>query len=202
MRCKINKRTLTLKQKRFCQEYPIDFNATKAAERAGYSKHTAYSIGQRLLKKVEIQNEIKKIVQRVTEKTEIKVEEIVKSLKSIIDLDIKDFLTWRTELIKIGEDFKTNEPIYEYQPVILIKEPAEVDGKMIAEITLSPGGKLSVKIPNKLNAIEKLMKHLGGYEKDNNQSRTDLHLYIEQASHRAEELAEKVLRQKETNNNA
>lgn len=41
------------KQQRFCDEYLIDLNATQAAIRAGYSKKTAYSQGQRLLKHAE-----------------------------------------------------------------------------------------------------------------------------------------------------
>lgn len=48
----------TEKQKRFIQCY--DGNATKAALKAGYSKKTAYSSGQRLLKDVEISVAIKK----------------------------------------------------------------------------------------------------------------------------------------------
>ena len=44
---------MTAKQKRFCNEYLIDCNATQAAIRAGYSAKTAYSVGQRLLKNVE-----------------------------------------------------------------------------------------------------------------------------------------------------
>lgn len=51
---------MNLKQKRFVDEYLIDFNATQSAIRAGYSKQTAYSQGQRLLKKVEVQEEIEK----------------------------------------------------------------------------------------------------------------------------------------------
>ena len=46
---------LNEKQKMFCEEYIIDLNATQSAIRAGYSEKTAYSIGQRLLKKVEVQ---------------------------------------------------------------------------------------------------------------------------------------------------
>ena len=46
---------MTDKQAQFCAEYTKDFNATQAAIRAGYSEKTAYSIGQRLLKNVEIQ---------------------------------------------------------------------------------------------------------------------------------------------------
>ena len=39
------------KQRLFAAEYLKDFNATQAAARAGYSKKTAYSIGQENLKK-------------------------------------------------------------------------------------------------------------------------------------------------------
>lgn len=42
------------KQQRFCDEYLIDLNATQAAIRSGYSKKTAYSQGQRLLKHDEV----------------------------------------------------------------------------------------------------------------------------------------------------
>lgn len=46
---------MTDKQLRFINEYSRDCNATQAAIRAGYSPKTAYSIGQELLKKPEIQ---------------------------------------------------------------------------------------------------------------------------------------------------
>lgn len=45
---------LTDKQKRFCDEYLIDMNATQAAVRAGYSKKTAYRTGCDNLKKAQI----------------------------------------------------------------------------------------------------------------------------------------------------
>lgn len=56
---------MTPKQKRFCDEYLIDTNATQAAIRAGYSKKTAYAIGVENLKKVEIK---KYIAERMAEK--------------------------------------------------------------------------------------------------------------------------------------
>lgn len=46
------------RQRRFIDAYLIDPNATKAAEAAGYSKRTAGQIGDRLLKEVEIAEEI------------------------------------------------------------------------------------------------------------------------------------------------
>lgn len=46
---------LTEKQQLFVIEYLKDHNATRAALRSGYSKKSAYSQGQRLLKNVVIQ---------------------------------------------------------------------------------------------------------------------------------------------------
>ena len=51
---------MTAKQRRFCDEYLIDLNATQAAIRAGYSKKTAYSIGDENLNKPEIKEFIAK----------------------------------------------------------------------------------------------------------------------------------------------
>lgn len=49
---------LTPKQRRFVEEYCVDFNATQAAIRAGYSERTAYSIGSENLIKPEISEAI------------------------------------------------------------------------------------------------------------------------------------------------
>lgn len=49
---------LTPKQQRFVEEYLVDCNATQAAIRAGYSKKSAYSIGQENLKKPEVKEAI------------------------------------------------------------------------------------------------------------------------------------------------
>ena len=46
------------RQKRFCEFYAMNPNATEAAKAAGYSPTTARSIGQRLLTNVDIKNHI------------------------------------------------------------------------------------------------------------------------------------------------
>ena len=56
---------LTEKQKRFCDEYLIDLNATQAAIRAGYSKKTANEQAARMLAKVSIKEYI---AERMAEK--------------------------------------------------------------------------------------------------------------------------------------
>ncbi len=71
---------LTEKQKRFVVEYIKDYNATQAAIRAGYSEQTAYSQGNRLLKKVEIKKAIKELQDEIRKKNiaeAIEVEEFL-----------------------------------------------------------------------------------------------------------------------------
>jgi len=51
---------LTAKQRRFCEEYLIDLNATQAAIRAGYSPKTARFIDNENLTKPYIQRRIEK----------------------------------------------------------------------------------------------------------------------------------------------
>ena len=68
------------RQKLFAKEYIIDLNATQAATRAGYSEKTAYSLGQRLLKNVEVQDYIQKLMDKRSNKIEITAENILNDI--------------------------------------------------------------------------------------------------------------------------
>ncbi len=70
----------TPKQKRFIEEYAVDLNATQAAIRAGYAKKTAYSQGQRLLKKVEVEAAIQATLVEVSRRVEVTVDDVVAGL--------------------------------------------------------------------------------------------------------------------------
>lgn len=65
------------KQKRFITEYPKDMNATQAAIRAGYSPKTAYSQGQRLLKKAEIKKAIEDLIRSIRRDNIADIEEVL-----------------------------------------------------------------------------------------------------------------------------
>lgn len=58
------------KQMAFVREYLVDFNATQAAIRAGYSKKTAGSQAHDLLKKPEIQACLKEFREKAAEQTQ------------------------------------------------------------------------------------------------------------------------------------
>lgn len=57
---------LTDKQRRFCEEYVVDWNATRAAIAAGYSENTARAIGAENLTKPDIAAYIEEIQKDLT----------------------------------------------------------------------------------------------------------------------------------------
>lgn len=75
---------MTTKQKRFCQEYLIDLNATQAAIRAGYSEKSAYSVGQRMLKNVEVKKYIVEQVERLKNEKISSAQEVLEYLTSVM----------------------------------------------------------------------------------------------------------------------
>ena len=68
------------KQKRFCLEYLKDFNGTQAAIRAGYSKNTANEQASALLAKLNVQNYIGKLNEKVEKKAIMDIQEIQERL--------------------------------------------------------------------------------------------------------------------------
>ena len=81
---------MTTKQKRFCQEYLIDLNATQAAIRAGYSEKSAYSVGQRMLKNVEVKKYIVEQMERLKNEKISSAQEVLEYLTSVMRGDQKE----------------------------------------------------------------------------------------------------------------
>lgn len=79
---------LTDKQKLFVFEYLIDQNATQAAIRAGYSKKSAYSIGNENLKKPEIQKFLEKYQLERAEKCGVTFDNVINELKKLGFADV------------------------------------------------------------------------------------------------------------------
>lgn len=75
---------MTEKQKRFCDEYLIDLNATQASIRAGYSKKTAKNIGQENLTKPNIKEYIDKRLKEKESKLIATQDEVLKYLTSVM----------------------------------------------------------------------------------------------------------------------
>lgn len=139
----------TGKQKRFCEEYIIDLNATKAAIRAGYSPNTAYSIGNELLNKPDIKNEVDRLKTERAERTAITAEKVLTELAKIAFADITHISEW---------DEKTGK--------VKIKSSNELDNLQTAAIQEVSdrvnlyGRSIKVKMHDKKGALELLGRHL------------------------------------------
>ena len=81
-----------LRQKKFAQEYIKHFDGTKAARDIGYSKKTASAQASRLLKNVNVQKEIKRLLEKQSDKNDVKISEIINELKLLGFSDIKDYI--------------------------------------------------------------------------------------------------------------
>lgn len=74
---------LTAKQQLFITEYLVDFNATQAAIRAGYSEKTAMEQGYQLLQKTSVMEAITEARNARSERVEWTADEILRDLKEI-----------------------------------------------------------------------------------------------------------------------
>lgn len=75
---------MNVKQRKFCDEYLIDLNATQAAIRAGYSEKTARQVGQRLLTYVDISAYIDEQLERIHNERTADAQEVIEYLTSVM----------------------------------------------------------------------------------------------------------------------
>lgn len=75
---------MNAKQKKFCDEYLIDCNATQAATRAGYSPKTAKQMGQRLLTFVDLKTYIEEQLERIHNEKTADAQEVLEYLTAVM----------------------------------------------------------------------------------------------------------------------
>lgn len=135
---------LTDKQTAFVREYLVDLNATQAAIRAGYSERTAYSVGQRLLKNVEIQRAVAAAQAKRARRVEITADRVVAELAKIAFSDPRDLMEW-------GPDGVVLRPSAEL---------SDDQAASVAEVAENNAG-LRLKKHDKVKALELLGRHIG-----------------------------------------
>lgn len=143
------------KQERFCQEYLIDLNGAKAAERSGYSKKTARTQANQLLTKLDISERVAELKEIRSERTVITQDMVLKELMILAQSDIQDYL----EVVKQYPGSKDGR--------VSLKMFAEMKGnatraiKSISEHITKDGIQLKFKLHGKEKSLEILARHLG-----------------------------------------
>lgn len=155
---------LTDKQEAFCKEYLIDFNATQAAIRAGYSEKTAYNAGWQNVKKCEIQERLTELKNKRAERVEITQDRVLEELAYIAFFDIRKLFDDEGNLIPIS---KLDEQTARAIAAVDVSEQAATKDLNLnltkGEIeTASVRNYLKkIKALDKKAALELLGKHLG-----------------------------------------
>lgn len=148
---------LTDRQKRFCDEYLIDLNATQAAIRAGYSEKTANEQGSRLLANVSVQKYIQQRKKDRVERTEITQDFVLRELMAIASANATDFAR---VVEREGKDSNGDPFFYQTIELALTEDLTEDQKKALAVIKRGSNG-IEVKSHDKVRALELLGKHLG-----------------------------------------
>lgn len=146
------------KRKLFCEEYLKDNNATQAAIRAGYSKKTAGSQGQRLLKNVEIEEYVGLLKKDALERNKISVDELVGMLADMSTWEVSDLYNEYGKIKKLTDWPKGAR-------MSLLTVPTTTSVNEIDE--------KSIKFIDRKGTIIELMKYHGAYRKDNEQKRNE-----------------------------
>ena len=160
---------LNERQRRYCEEYLIDLNATQAAIRAGYSEKTAYSMGQRLLKNVEVKTYIDELIDERKKRTEITQDRVLRELAIIAFSNAADYaaVVEREAFLEMegGEKIKLldddgNPVMYRTVEPVLTQDLTEDQKRALSVIKKGRDG-FEVKPYDKVRALELLGKHLG-----------------------------------------
>ncbi|MDD6633884.1 MAG: terminase small subunit [Ruminococcus sp.] len=152
---------LTLKQEMFAKEYLVDFNATQAALRAGYSEKTARDIGCENLSKPNIQQEIQRLIEERSKRTEITADKVLKELAAIAFADSTDYAKIKHKTIENELTGKKEEiPYIEFTDTDNLSKEQR---KAISAIKYTKNG-IAVETYSKIRALELLAKHLGMFD--------------------------------------
>lgn len=153
---------LTDKQKRFCEEYMIDLNATQAATRAGYSVDTANVQGAQNLSKLSIQEYISELQRNKSEELNISQNMVLKELCKVAFGDVKNYFDDMGRLIDIND--LENQVSASIKSVTVQQEKITVAGETNIESSIK-----KIESYDKLKALDTINRMLGFYEKDNKQ---------------------------------
>jgi phage terminase small subunit len=146
--------TLNARQRAFAESYVVDFNATRAAESAGYSARTARQMGAENLTKLYIREEIGRLLKRRSSAIGISVEQRINDLRLMLEADI-------------ATAFDENgwiKPMSEIPPELRILLIASLKAREVH----SPNGKIvrrsfSIRFVDRTPLLEELGRLLGAW---------------------------------------
>ena len=144
---------LTIKQQRFCEEYLAteNLNATEAVINAGYqvkSRSNAEKIGCRLLKSPVVIEHINELMKERSQRTQITADRVLEEIAKVAFVNIADFVDDEGRMLPPGNIDRKNMATVQ-----------EITERVTGNDEL-PIVERKYKLNDKMNALEKLGKHL------------------------------------------
>ena len=151
---------LTDKQKRFCEEYIIDWNATRAAKAAGYSEDTARSIGCENLTKPNVVAYLDELRKKTAELAGISALRVAKEFAKIAFQSAADLRrSW--DEVKDWDDLTDDEKSILSEIETTEKVIQSTGGDSEGEVLKVLERKLKYKTHDKQKALTELKKMFG-----------------------------------------
>ena len=145
---------LTAKEEKFCQEYVMWLNATKAAVNAGYSKKTAATIGCQNLIKLNIKKRIEYLKNNLAESSGISALRISKEHEKIAFMDSGQIRSgWMT--------LKYFEELSESQKACIQEVTTKQTKRIINDGDVIDEEWVKIKLYDKQKSLDSLSRMLG-----------------------------------------
>lgn len=141
-------------------EYVKDFNQSAAVVRAGYKPEWAKSNTARIFRRPNVQAAIDEALVYRQKTCMGHADMVIGSLVAIVDSSLGDFVTWDERTIKLrkAEDIPPEKVRY------------------LSHLETTPQGGVSIKLVDKMPALDKLMIHFGLKDRDG-RAQKRLHAY-------------------------
>jgi phage terminase small subunit len=139
---------MTDRQRRFCEEYLVDLNATQAAIRAGYSTVGAGQQGCELLKIPKIRARIDADMAELSRRTGVNAERVIRELAKIALVNPRAVIDFNSARVLEGASDD---------------DTAAITGVKVKTMTSESGASIEreVRMESKVKALELLGKHFG-----------------------------------------
>ena len=156
---------LTDKQRLFCIYYMQNFNATKAATKAGYAKDSAFVEGHRLLRNAKVKKYLTELKEMYAQDDYLETKRILERHKQIAFADIKDFTEFSLDTVFLCWDDEVPDgeeprPVLDKRFRFNIKNDVEVDGTLIKKIGMGKFGPV-IELEDRAKSLELLNKVYG-----------------------------------------
>lgn len=151
---------LTVQQKTFAEEYVIDFNGARAARQAGYSEKGANVAASRLLTYANVAEYVQHLLELKSQRTQITADKVIAEIAKVAFHNAEDFYDDEglKPLSELSSEAKAAISSYQTKRIKIGKDE-HVDVPIM-------------KVHDKMKALELLGKHVGAFEKDNQQKQS------------------------------